>query len=241
VTAVSSSRQPTPSAPRLRVGVSGHRVPPKLPEQSKAPLRALLDRIFAAVVDTAGEVGSARAANTTAAAELVVVSSLAEGADRIVAAAGLAAGFKLQAVLPFKRNEYARDFETPTSRAAFVRLLDRASAVIELDGDGDERPRAYEAAGLRMLATIDLLIAIWDGEVAAGIGGTAEIVDRAISDGIVVVWIEPAKPDSIQISWSADCDRPGNKANPEGQHIFRPADVATVAGAATAILTAPTQ
>jgi hypothetical protein len=238
---VSPPRQPTPSGPRLRVGVSGHRVPPKLPEQSQAPLRALLDRIFTAIVETAGKVRDARAASTTAAAEFVVVSSLAEGSDRIVAAAGLAAGFKLQAVLPFERNEYARDFETPASRAAFERLLDRASAVIELDGDSDERPRAYEAAGLRMLATIDLLIAIWDGEVAAGIGGTAEIVERAISDGIAVMWLEPAKPSSIQIAWSTNGDRPRPKAAPDQRHIFRPADVATVAGMAKAILTAPTQ
>ncbi len=76
-----------PSSPGLRIGVSGHRVPPKLPEESEAPLRALIDRILAAIVDTA------RGANTASA--FFIVSSLAEGSDRIVAAAGLAAGLGL--------------------------------------------------------------------------------------------------------------------------------------------------
>ena len=160
----------------------------------------MLDRILAAMVEAAGKVEVAGAAPAAESTELVVVSSLAEGADRIVAQAGLAAGFRLHVVLPLSRTEYARDFATQASRAAFERLLDRASAVFELQGAADERPRAYEAAGLFMLANIDLLIAIWDGEAAAGVGGTAEIVNRAIADGILVVWLEPKNPNAIQVS-----------------------------------------
>jgi hypothetical protein len=221
-----------PSSPGLRIGVSGHRVPPKLPEESEAPLRALIDRILAAIAATA------RSANTASA--LVIVSSLAEGSDRIVAAAGLAAGFALQVVLPFNRAEYARDFETQASRTEFEELLARACDVTELDGAADERPRAYEAAGLFMLANIDVLIAIWDGEVAAGIGGTAQIVERAIADGIAVVWIEPSHPNAIRISW------PGAGAAPAGasaslKNRFRPADVVTIAQSVEKILTSPTR
>lgn len=216
---------PAPSSPSLRIGVSGHRVPPKLPEQSEAPLRALIDRILAAIV------AAARKANT--ANTLVIVSSLAEGSDRIVAAAGLAAGIALQVVLPFGRAEYALDFETQASRTEFEELLARACDVFELDGAAGERPRAYEAAGLFMLANIDVLIAIWDGEVAAGIGGTAQIVERAIADGLVVVWIEPNHPNAIQIS--APSAGAGLKST------FRPADVATVARTVEEILTSPRQ
>jgi hypothetical protein len=221
-----------PSSPGLRIGVSGHRVPPKLPEESEAPLRALVDRTLAAIAATA------RKANTASA--LVIVSSLAEGSDRIVAAAGLAAGFALQAVLPFEKAEYERDFETPMSRSEFEELLGCACDVFELDGAADERPRAYEAAGLFMLANIDVLVAIWDGGVAAGIGGTAQIVERAIADGIAVVWIEPSHPNAMQISW------PGSGAAPAGataglKNTFHPADVPTIARAVEDILTSPTQ
>jgi hypothetical protein len=227
---VSPARHPT--SPGLRIGVSGHRVPPKLPEESEAPLRALVDRTLAAIAATA------RKANTASA--LVIVSSLAEGSDRIVAAAGLAAGFALQAVLPFEKAEYERDFETPMSRSEFEELLGRACDVFELDGAADERPRAYEAAGLFMLANIDVLVAIWDGGVAAGIGGTAQMVERAIADGIAVVWIEPSHPNAMQISW------PGSGAAPAGataglKNTFHPADVPTVARAVEDIITSPMQ
>src|SRR3984893_18535860 len=178
--AVSPARHP--SSPSLRIGVSGHRVPPKLPEQSEAPLRAHVVRILAAVA------AAARKANT--ATELVIVSSLAEGSDRIVAEAGLAAGFALQAILPFARAEYERDFETEMSRREFETLLVRAGDVLELDGAADQRPRAYEAAGLFMLAHIDVLIAIWDGAVAAGIGGTRQIGGRAVARRIAGVLSE---------------------------------------------------
>jgi hypothetical protein len=229
---VSPALHPASSSPGLRTGVSGHRVPPKLPEESEAPLRAHIDRILAAIAATARK--------TIPASALVIVSSLAEGSDRIVAAAGLAAGFALQAVLPFNRAEYARDFDTQASRREYEQLLDRACDVFELDGAANERPRAYEAAGLFMLANIDVLIAIWDGEIAAGIGGTAQIVERAIADGIAVVWIEPTHPNAIQISW------PGSGAVPAGaaaglKKTFRPADVLTIARAAEEILTSPTQ
>lgn len=221
-----------PSSPGLRIGVSGHRVPPKLPEESEAPLRALVDRTLAAIAATARKVNTASA--------LVIVSSLAEGSDRIVAAAGLAAGFALQAVLPFEKAEYERDFETPMSRSEFEELLGRACDVFELDGAADERPRAYEAAGLFMLANIDVLVAIWDGGVAAGIGGTAQMVERAIADGIAVVWIEPSHPNAMQISW------PGSGAAPAGataglKNTFHPADVPTIARAVEDIITSPMQ
>jgi hypothetical protein len=221
-----------PSSPGLRIGVSGHRVPPKLPEESEAPLRALVDRTLAAIAATA------RRANT--ASTLVIVSSLAEGSDRIVAAAGLAAGFALQAVLPFEKAEYERDFETPMSRSEFEELLGRACDVFELDGAADERPRAYEAAGLFMLANIDVLVAIWDGGVAAGIGGTAQIVERAIADGIAVVWIQPSHPNAMQISWPGSGAAPA-RATAGLKNTFHPADVPTIARAVEDILTSPTQ
>jgi len=220
-----------PSSPSLRVGVSGHRVPPKLPEESEAPLRAHIDRILAAVA------AAARKANT--ATELVIVSSLAEGSDRIVAEAGLAAGFALQAILPFARAEYERDFETEMSRREFETLLLRAGDVLELDGAADQRPRAYEAAGLFMLANIDILIAIWDGAVADGIGGTAQIVERAVADGIAVVWIEPTHPNAIQISRPSAAVAAGARA--ELKSTFRPADVPTIVRAVEEILASPKQ
>lgn len=263
LTAVKSSAlHPFPPRIRLRVGVSGHRVPPKLPIQSTVPLRALIDRVLATIVDAARNIEkdyaacsspahdarlrtyAKRADFSTAwerAAGFAILSSLAEGADRIVAEAGLAAGFGLEVVLPLGRAEYAHDFETQESVARFEQLLARASAVFELDGAADERPRAYETAGFVMLSNIDLLIAIWDGEDADGIGGTAQIVARAIADGVPVMWINPANPNAMQIRWPRAGGLPPARANMRPEDAFQSADEATIALMIKEILSLPTQ
>jgi hypothetical protein len=190
---------------RLRVGVTGHRLGPKLSPDDVAPLRGNVDRILAAVAASAHSTIATRGGSLLdKQLELVVVSALAEGADRIVAEAGLAAGYALEAVLPFARAEYLRDFETADSRATFEAMLDCASAVFELDGAREHAKRAYEAAGLVTLANCDLLLAIWDQNEAAGVGGTAVIVDRAVNEGIPVVLIDPAEPERASLLWAGD-------------------------------------
>jgi hypothetical protein len=240
---------------RFCVGVSGHRAPPKLPEQSEDPLRNTIDRLLSVIVDSVCQVenagavwpGNERAPDSEReppffrerVTGLAIVSSLAEGSDRIVAEAGLAAGFELEVILPFGRAEYADDFETLASRARFEYLLARASTVFELSGDTDERPPAYEAAGLFMLAKIDLLIAIWDGERAAGIGGTAQVVGRAMVDGIPIMRIDPADPNAIQMSWREAGSLPSSYAGEPLNDSFRPADEATIALVIKQILSLP--
>jgi hypothetical protein len=238
---MSADPSSTPSHARLRIGVTGHRVPPKLPEESEIPLREQIDRIFGAFASAARNVENIYMAHSSArdaalAREFTVVSSLAEGSDRIVAEAGLAGGCKLEVVLPLKEDEYVKDFETAKSRKQFDGLLVRASQVVDLNGLPAKRPQAYEAAGLFMLENIDVLVAIWDGNIAAGIGGTAQIVERAIADGIMVLWIEPTHPHTIQISYFG-----ANKSAPPTsignlKQAFRPADERSVAQAVQEIL-----
>ncbi len=192
---------------RLRVGVTGHRRGPKLPPEGVASIRQTVDRILAAIA------ASARNIITTSSGglvdtklELVVVSALAEGADRIVAQAGLAAGYGLDAVLPFARSEYLRDFENAAVREEFEALIARAASVFELDGEREQANRAYEAAGLVMLANCDLLVAIWDQNEAAGMGGTARMVDRAVNEGIPVLLINPDQPARAKLLWAGDME-----------------------------------
>ena len=149
------------------------------------------------------------------------------------------AGYALEAVLPLTRAKYASDFATPESRVAFERLLGNASSVFELDGTADERMRAYQAAGFIMLSNVDLLIAIWDGQGAAGVGGTAQIVSRAIAGGIPVIRLDPQQPDEMQISWPQPGDLPPAHSYNQQSHTFRSADEATVALVVQDILAVP--
>ena len=135
-----------------------------------------------------------------AAKRLRLLSSLAEGAERLVATAGLEMEqpFELEVVLPFRHDGYEEgSAEAATPGASrdpeFYRLAERASTILALDGDGGggdaSRETGYEAAGRFTVRNADLLLALWDGKQRDGRGGTAEVVQFAIARGVPVWWI----------------------------------------------------
>jgi hypothetical protein len=102
------------------------------------------------------------------------------------------------------------------------------------------RMNAPQAAGLFMLAKIDLRIAIRDGERAAGIGvGTAQIVGRVMVDGIPIMRIDPANANAMQMSWREAGSLPTPNADVPLYDSFRPADEATIALVIKQILSLP--
>jgi hypothetical protein len=119
-----------------------------------------------------------------------LVSSLAEGADAIVAGLALARGWRLEAVLPLPLDEYTHDFEGQA--LAGLRTLVERAARVTVATPVKKRPDCYLAAGLRLLAESDVLIALWNGRAARGPGGTGDIVAAARERGLPVVWIEVA-------------------------------------------------
>jgi hypothetical protein len=198
-----------PPKPRLclRVGVTGHRPGGKFPEPAisvvKATVGEVLDRIKAAMVGAAEKYAECFDAADFP-YELVIVSSLAEGADRIVAQAGLVRGFLLDVVLPFQKDEYANDFSDKTSTDEYFDLLEHSRSVFEIEGKRTNAARAYEAAGLIMVGNVDILIAVWDGKEPAGIGGTALIVEKAIGAHVPVIMLEPVDAEKASLLWTAD-------------------------------------
>jgi hypothetical protein len=105
----------------------------------------------------------------------------------------------VEVVLPFEAAEYRRDFSSAESRAEFEELLG-AAAAIRVSGHcavppvGLERDRAYEACGRAVVDASDVLVAVWDGLPAKGIGGTAEIIAYARERGRRVIRIDAGPP-----------------------------------------------
>lgn len=162
----------TPSQGELRIGVTGHRILAEL-QRVRSGVEAALDRIETAFPGR----------------PLVVVSALAEGADRLVAGAVLAQpGSRLVAVLPLVPSDYLADFATAESQEEFLALRARAGETVQL-APRATRDEAYAAANEWMLGNADVLIAVWDGQGAQGEGGTAQVVARARAHRLPLAWV----------------------------------------------------
>ena len=187
-----AARPPLPPV-IYRVGVTGHR-PNRLHPNTRSLVEALgsiLRQIQADVLASC----TARAGERSP--RLVLVSSLAEGVDRMAARCALDLGYGLQVPLPFPREEYAADFTGPESLAEFHDLLARADSIFELEASPPHRDFAYRAAGHIVLRQCDLLLAVWDGEPSGGIGGTSELIDVAEEAGRAVLCMEAIAPHAL--------------------------------------------
>ena len=117
---------------------------------------------------------------------LVMLSSLAEGADLLCADAAEDLNLPLIAVLPRERTDYERDF-SPEALARFAHHCERAVQVFVSPNteppppDGVSRAYAFRQAGIYVAAHCHILLALWDGEPGKYGCGTAEAVDFALN------------------------------------------------------------
>lgn len=117
---------------------------------------------------------------------LVAVTCLAIGADQLFARLVVAAGGQIQAVLPFA--DYLRTF-APLEQLAYRQLLFRSRVeILTIPGTDED---AYLAAGCRVVDQSDLLFIIWDGLLAKGKGGTADVAAFAAEREIPRVHFNP--------------------------------------------------
>lgn len=117
---------------------------------------------------------------------LIGVTSLAIGADQLLARLVLQLGGTIHAVLPFADIE--RSF-SPLDIPEYRALAKQATTEV-LDTPGTDED-AYWAAGQRVVDLSDVVLAVWDGKPAQGKGGTADVVAYAIRRGVPLVHIDP--------------------------------------------------
>ena len=104
-----------------------------------------------------------------------VMSSLAEGADQIVAEEAVTLRIPLIAALPMPREIYVTDFATTVALDKFSLLLSQATEIFELPitpgntpgtiaEHGKNRTRQYAQLGVFLCAHCHILLALWDGK-----------------------------------------------------------------------------
>ena len=150
----------------MRLGVTGHQNIPRA-------AISYVEREFAPTIIQQGATAG--------------VSSLAKGADQLFAEAILQAGLPLEVVIPCDR--YESTLVDPSDRACYRVLLSRAATAETLPFRKPSE-EAFYAAGKRIVDISDVLVAVWDGKPAGGLGGTSDIVAYAKRKRrrIVVIW-----------------------------------------------------
>jgi hypothetical protein len=122
--------------------------------------------------------------------ELTGICSLAVGSDQLFADKIVASGNELYVVIPCKNYEATFD---EAGLGEYKTLLEAAANTETLDFT-EPSEEAFFAAGKRVAELSDELIAVWDGEAAQGLGGTADIVKyaKALGKTVLLVWPEGA-------------------------------------------------
>jgi hypothetical protein len=153
----------------MRVGITGHQ---KLRQASdwdwaQTEMRAVLDKCGA---------------------PLIGITSLAAGADQLFAEIVLQNGGTLEAIIPFA--DYEKTFADHEDLETYRSLL-ASAATVELLERGDSNEEAYLLAGKRVVDLSELVLALWDGKPAQGLGGTADVVQYARDTRKKIIHLNP--------------------------------------------------
>jgi hypothetical protein len=196
---------------RLAVGVVGHR-PDKLSSSALPGIQARIERALDTIAEELTAVHLALAEWFTRESPVVtLVSSLAEGTDRMAARAARARHMLLDVPLPFSQAEYEADFRAEASVEEFRRLIKAARSVFVLPGSGQSEraaAMAYEAAGHTVISQADILLAVWDREPGRGRGGTADLIATAARLGIPLILIDAKGILPTEMIWRGLADHP---------------------------------
>lgn len=203
---------PTRARIVFRIGVTGHR---NIDRAAEDALRRAARTVLRSAMEAAEQVWKEnRPGYSTEPPRVRVVSSLAKGADTVVAqvadelARDHPGRYELQAPIPFLREDYEKDFHLPgspdpdrTALDEFDRLTRKAhfanppeTRVLELGCDHSTtaaRLVAYEAAGRVVLQQCDLLIVVLSPEASLRQGGTSQMNREASDFQVPAVVLDP--------------------------------------------------
>jgi hypothetical protein len=121
-------------------------------------------------------------------------TGIAEGADTLCVEEARKLQMPVHLLLPMAEAEFITDFSSPAAweRAAQKIALSRSrpgfDSVHFVPGE-TSRPECYFNLGIQILEAVDVLVVLWDGVPARGLGGTQQVLEHAERRGIPVVVI----------------------------------------------------
>lgn len=179
------------------VAFAGHR-PGDGPGRSQAELAACRPRVEEVLNQL-----SAKAARAGGSIELL--TCVAAGADIETAEVARELGIPIHLIIPTPISRFCEDFGGDLTEywPRAERLIEDAqdeqhSGSFRVANGSASAPDCYHDATIQMVRSTDLLIAVWNGEPALGLGGTREFIEEAGRLEIPVALINPATNDAPQ-------------------------------------------
>jgi len=121
--------------------------------------------------------------------EIFVVTSLAEGADRIIVECAMSLGLRYEVVLPMDVTLYKKDFDEISKKdfntfffsaaGSFTMPFVEDNTLDQIMQYGECRDRQYQFAGKEIVGRSNHMIFLYDGVDNSFIGGTADIFKYA--------------------------------------------------------------
>lgn len=155
---------------------------------------------------------------------VLLLSSLAEGADRLAARVALEMGCHLVVPLPMEPEEYRKDFEDAGSRQEFDDLMSKAChrfvVTVNQEKGRSSREDCYRAAGEYVAGHCHILIALWDGVYNGKPAGTSQVVAARLGKAAGAVRKKFLEADDTGLVYHVPTPRTGSqKAGGELQEV----------------------
>ena len=181
----------------IRIGVLGHRYVDE-PDLALRMARPLFSQLYAEFAGLSAGGGY----------RVVLLSSLAEGADQILARAALSAHdahdtrlIQLRAILPFPEDEVVPLFNSKAGVAGFHELL-KICANVKVLSRMPNDDAAYAECGRTLVDNSDLVVAIWNGQPSTGSAGTYPVLMYARELGKRTIVLNTSNSYAIQCTAS---------------------------------------
>jgi len=175
----------------LKIGVTGHR---NLSAGQTLLLEPAIKKAVENILFYAKQ-------DVSYAPKVTFISPVATGADTLFA--NVALNFfdgDLMIYLPFEKEEYELDFKSAAEKTEFNRLINnqRVKEILRINRITDgNRDYLYLNTGQKVVDDCDYIIAIWDEQKAAGMGGTGDIVEYAVLHGKNILVINPTEDNPV--------------------------------------------
>jgi len=140
--------------------------------------------------------------------KIIILTGMAEGADRIPQASQYRKYFSICAVLPLAKDEYVNDFPSRKQRAAFGQALNQCDYIVISPHSPSGRistklrDKAYQECARWISDNSNLLIGFWNGMEPRGIAGTSETIKYRMNDVYTKPFVQERESDFLHIQAS---------------------------------------